>query len=132
MAEHTGQYYLHQFLPAQPDLNWRNPTVREAIYEANRFWLRRGVDGFRVDVPWLLAEDLLFRDEPGNPHWRPGLWDRGRPLHHLTQAPPATYAYVRDMRYVLHELRPPRQDRVLVRTHYPPYPHTVRITTSGS
>src|SRR5207237_8564767 len=49
---HTGQYYCHTFLSTQPDLNWRNREVRAAIYEVMRFWLRRGVDGFRVDVIW--------------------------------------------------------------------------------
>jgi alpha-glucosidase len=52
--EPTGQYYYHAFLPVQPDLNWRNPLVRTAIYETMRFWLRRGVDGFRIDVIWHL------------------------------------------------------------------------------
>src|SRR5258708_25791539 len=53
----TGQYYYHAFLAAQPDLNWRNPEVRAAIYEVMRFWMRRGVDGFRVDVIWHLIKD---------------------------------------------------------------------------
>jgi glycosidase len=46
----TEQYYCHAFLPEQPDLNWRNPDVRAAIYSVMRFWLDLGVDGFRVDV----------------------------------------------------------------------------------
>jgi alpha-glucosidase len=46
----TGQYYLHLFLPQQPDLNWRNPDVVEAMHDTLRFWLARGVDGFRMDV----------------------------------------------------------------------------------
>jgi alpha-glucosidase len=58
----TGQYYYHAFLAAQPDLNWRNPEVREAIYDVMRFWLGRGVDGFRVDVIWHLVKDAEFRD----------------------------------------------------------------------
>ena len=44
----SQQYYMHSFLPEQPDLNWRNPQVREAFYNVMRFWLDRGVDGFRV------------------------------------------------------------------------------------
>ena len=51
----TEQYYYHAFLAAQPDLNWRNPEAREAIYDVMRFWLDRGVDGFRVDVIWHLV-----------------------------------------------------------------------------
>ena len=73
----TGQYYYHAFLKQQPDLNWRNPTVRQAIYEAMRCWLRRGVDGFRVDVLWHLIKDDQFRDNPANP-----LFVAGRPPHH--------------------------------------------------
>jgi alpha-glucosidase len=70
--EATGQYYFHAFLAAQPDLNWRNPQVRTAIYDVMRFWLRRGVDGFRVDVIWRLLKDPQFRDNPPNPAYREG------------------------------------------------------------
>jgi glycosidase len=48
--EATQQSYLHSFLPAQPDLNWSNPAVADAVLDAMRFWLERGVDGFRLDV----------------------------------------------------------------------------------
>ncbi|MBV9911754.1 MAG: glucohydrolase, partial [Sinobacteraceae bacterium] len=53
----SGQYYFHSFLPGQPDLNWRNPQVSAAMHDVLRFWLKRGVDGFRVDVLWLLIKD---------------------------------------------------------------------------
>src|SRR5499433_2187216 len=53
----TGQYYYHAFLAQQPDLNWRNPAVRAAMHDVMRFWLSRGVDGFRVDVIWQLLKD---------------------------------------------------------------------------
>jgi alpha-glucosidase len=72
----TGQYYYHAFLAQQPDLNWRNPAVRQAIHEVMRFWLRKGVDGFRVDVIWHLIKDAQFRDNPQNPDYR-----EGRPPH---------------------------------------------------
>jgi alpha-glucosidase len=55
--ERTNQYYYHSFLKEQPDLNWRNPAVRTAMYDALRFWLDKGVDGFRVDVMWLIIKD---------------------------------------------------------------------------
>src|SRR5215468_8850515 len=55
-----------------PDLNWRNAQVRREIYEAMRFWLRRGVDGFRVDVLWHLIKDDQFRDNPANPNFLAG------------------------------------------------------------
>jgi alpha-glucosidase len=60
----TNQYYYHSFLKEQPDLNWRNPAVRTAMYDALRFWLNKGVDGFRVDVMWLLIKDDQYRDNP--------------------------------------------------------------------
>ena len=70
----TRQYYHHLFVPEQPDLNWRNPEVRAALWEAARFWLDRGVDGFRLDVfnAWYEHPDL-----PDNPLW-PGLRPFGR------------------------------------------------------
>jgi alpha-glucosidase len=60
----TGQYYLHSFLKEQPDLNWENPAVREAVGEVIRFWLDRGVDGFRLDVAHIYCKDQQFRDNP--------------------------------------------------------------------
>ena len=58
----TGQYYLHHFLPQQPDLNWWNKDVHREIQEVMRFWLDRGVDGFRVDVASGLIRDERLRD----------------------------------------------------------------------
>jgi alpha-glucosidase len=60
----TGQYYLHSFYPEQPDLNWRNREVAEAIGDAMRFWFERGVDGFRVDAVTHALKDPLLRDNP--------------------------------------------------------------------
>src|SRR6476659_8926453 len=54
LDQQTGQYFYHAFLREQPDLNWRNPDVRVAMHDVMRFWLARGVDGFRVDVIWHL------------------------------------------------------------------------------
>ena len=64
--ETSGQYYYHAYLAAQPDLNWRNPEVRTAMLDVLRFWLARGVDGFRVDAIHHLFEDEQFRDNPLN------------------------------------------------------------------
>jgi alpha-glucosidase len=61
------QYYCHIFLPTQPDLNWRNPDVRAALMDVLRFWLRRGIDGFRVDAAAVLSKDPSLRDDPPNP-----------------------------------------------------------------
>ena len=67
--ERTGEWYLHSFLPEQPDLNWDNPDVRAAMHDVLRFWLRRGVDGFRIDVAHRIGKDPELGDnEPGRRH----------------------------------------------------------------
>jgi alpha-glucosidase len=56
--EATGQWYLHLFLPEQPDLNWCNPAVESAMHDVLRFWLDRGIDGFRADVVHMIGKDV--------------------------------------------------------------------------
>lgn len=75
LDEVTGQYYLHTFLASQPDLNWRNPAVRQEMTAILRFWLARGVDGFRTDSVYYLIKDEKLRDDPPNPNFRPGIDD---------------------------------------------------------
>jgi alpha-glucosidase len=65
--EHTGQYYLHTFLKEQPDLNWRNPEVEAAMFDVLRFWMDRGVDGFRIDAAHMIMKDPDLCDNPPNP-----------------------------------------------------------------
>jgi alpha-glucosidase len=62
----TQQYYLHLFLKEMPDLNWRNPEVVQAMLDVLRFWLQRGVDGFRMDVVYCIMKDPQWRDNPLN------------------------------------------------------------------
>jgi alpha-glucosidase len=90
----TGQYYLHSFLPQQPDVNFRNPEARQAQLDVFRFWLERGVDGFRLDVFNAYYKDALFRDNPA----RFGLrgFDRQAHLYDINQP---------EMLDFLHELR---------------------------
>jgi alpha-glucosidase len=64
LDETTGQYYLHSFMREQPDLNWWNPEVRDAMDDVLRFWLDRGVDGFRIDVAHRMAKDPELADNP--------------------------------------------------------------------
>ena len=64
LDESTDQYYCHLFLPEQPDLNWRNPAIREEFEKILRFWLDRGIDGFRIDVAQSLYKDERLRDNP--------------------------------------------------------------------
>ncbi|WP_431210560.1 alpha-amylase family glycosyl hydrolase [Puia sp. P3] len=68
--ETTKQYYYHAFLVKQPDLNWRNPEVVEAMHNIMRFWLDKGVDGFRVDAMWHMIKDSQWRDNPHNPDYK--------------------------------------------------------------
>jgi len=80
--ETTRQYYLNSFTPQQPDLNWDNPEVEAAMHDVLRFWLDRGVDGFRMDVTQKIAKDPELRDnEPGLRHdedWQPTIHHRIR------------------------------------------------------
>ena len=62
--ERSGRWYLHSFYPEQPDLDWRNPEVVEAMQDVVRFWLERGVDGFRLDAINKLVKDAELRDDP--------------------------------------------------------------------
>lgn len=62
--DQLGQYYLHLFAKEQPDLNWENPAVRTAVYDIMRFWLDKGIDGFRMDVISLLSKDPTYPDGP--------------------------------------------------------------------
>ncbi len=87
--EKTAQYYHHSFLKEQPDFNWRNRELRKAVYGEFKFWLDKGVDGFRLDVANYYIKDELFRDNPiapgPNPRpydWQRHVYDRDRPETH--------------------------------------------------
>jgi alpha-glucosidase len=100
--EPTQQFYLHSFLAEQPDLNWRNPDVRAAMYDAMRFWLDKGVDGFRMDVLWLLIKDAELRNNFPN-----------APVYNANQ--PETLEIVAQMRALLdsYSVTSPPQDPVI-------------------
>ena len=114
--EKTGQYYYHAFLKEQPDLNWRNPDVRHAMHDALRFWLKRGVDGFRVDVIWHLIKDAQFRDNPPNPGYQPGHPEINKYLQVHSTDQPEVHEVIAGMRRVLDEFA----DRVLIGEIYLP------------
>lgn len=114
--EATGQYYYHAFLKEQPDLNWRNKEVRKAMYDALRFWLRRGVDGFRVDVIWHLIKDAEFRDNPPNPAYQLSQAEINRFLQVYSADQPEVHEVVGEMRSVLEEYA----ERVLIGEIYLP------------
>ncbi|NBC27591.1 MAG: alpha-amylase [Bacteroidetes bacterium] len=108
--ENTGQYYLHTFLEEQPDLNWRNPEVREAMLNVLRFWFDRGVDGFRVDVSYRVMKDPDFRDNPQNPNWTPGMDPSFRVIEKHTKNTPDIHRFNRWIRQTADEY----DNRVLI------------------
>jgi glycosidase len=97
--EATGQFYLHSHLVEQPDLNWRNPEVVKAQHDVLRFWLDRGVDGFRIDVIHKIAKDPALRDNPLLPG-REGHGYGGQ-RHDHDENHPDVHAFLRDIRRVL-------------------------------
>ena len=112
----SGQYYYHAFLTEQPDLNWRNPAVRAAMHDALRFWLERGVDGFRVDVIWHLIKDDGFRDNPANPDYAAGTPEINRFAQVYSADRPEVLDVIAEMRSVLR----PYGERVLIGEIYLP------------
>ncbi|MES2270129.1 MAG: alpha-amylase family glycosyl hydrolase [Pseudomonadota bacterium] len=94
----TGQYYLHAFLKEQPDLNWRNPALRDAMMDVLRFWMDRGVDGFRIDVLWHIVKAEGLPDNPQNPHWTPVQTERDKLIQRHSTDQPEAHAIAADMR----------------------------------
>ncbi len=102
----TGQYYLHQFVAEQPELNWRNPDVVRAMCDVLRFWMKRGVDGFRMDVVGLLIKDAELRDNPPNPNAPADLPPNdifGRQLHVYTEDQDEVHDLIKRIRATLDE-----------------------------
>ena len=117
----TGQYYNRQFVKQQPNLNYRNPQVVQAMLNVMRFWLDKGVDGFRVDVILLLLKDAQFRDEPPNPNWN-GVDPYGSLRHIYTANLPEVHGLIRQMRAVLDGY----SDRMMVGETYLPNKQLMR------
>ncbi len=113
--DQTKQYYFHSFLPQQPDLNWRNPEVREEMFSVLKFWLNRGVDGFRTDAAYHLIKDDQFRDDPPNPNYMPGSMDPYEQyLHLFSQGQDQTLANLSAFCEILGE----HEDRFIVSEAY--------------
>ncbi len=104
------QWFLASFLPCQPDLNWRNPAVREAMWEVVRFWLDKGVDGFRLDMFHAIMKDPQFRDNPIRPTFGGSdifrIWRRDH-----TDNTADNFELARELRRVCSTFRP---ERVLI------------------
>ncbi|HEY0068411.1 MAG TPA: alpha-amylase family glycosyl hydrolase [Chloroflexia bacterium] len=125
--EPTRQYYLHSFAVEQPDLNWRNPEVEAAVFEAIRFWLDKGVDGFRVDVIYVMIKDALFRDNPPNPDFVEGQDPSHSQVHLYTNNRPEVHGIIRRMRQLFDEY----DERVIIGEIYLPYPELMRYYGSN-
>ena len=102
----SSQFYLHSHLVEQPDLNWRNPEVRRAMLDVLRFWLARGVDGFRIDVAHMLMKDPELRDNPSDPDGQLNPYDRQHPdfhsqVHLYDRRHPDLHGVLREIREVL-------------------------------
>lgn len=119
---HTGQYYYHAFLGEQPDLNWRNPEVQAAMMDVLRFWLGKGVDGFRVDVMNHIIKHADMPDNPPNPLWKEGEHPYRRLIPDNSQDQPEVHDIVAMMRRVFEEY----DQRVLIGEIYLPIERLVR------
>jgi alpha-glucosidase len=109
------QFYLHSHLIEQPDLNWRNPELRDAMLGVLRYWLDRGVDGVRIDVAHMLMKDPELHDNPPDPAGRQNPYDRQHPdfhtqLHVHDRRHPDVHLALREIREVLDEY----EDRVAI------------------
>ncbi|WP_454062538.1 alpha-amylase family glycosyl hydrolase [Candidatus Nitrospira salsa] len=99
----TDQYYLHTFHEKQPDLNWRNSDVQAAMFDTMRFWLNRGVDGFRIDALDLLLKDEQFRNNPSNPEYQEGQGPDTQLLPYYTRDQQGVHEIIATMRRVAEE-----------------------------
>ncbi|MDX1531807.1 MAG: alpha-amylase family glycosyl hydrolase [Rhodothermales bacterium] len=115
--EATGQYYYHAFLKEQPDLNWRNPEVVEAMLDVMRFWFDKGVDGFRIDVLWHIIKDADLRDNPKNPDYREG---EELPFYQLVPAYSTDQPEVHDLAAKMRRVADAHDGRVLIGEIYLP------------
>jgi alpha-glucosidase len=115
--EFTGQYYLHSFLKEQPDLNWRNPEVQQAMLDVLQFWLDKGVDGFRIDALSHVMKDEQFRDNPLNPRYDP---EKDKPHHQLIGVYSGNQAEVHDIVTMMRQVADQYDERMLIGELYLP------------
>lgn len=119
--EETQQYYYHAYLKEQPDLNWQNPEVCQAMHAVLRFWLDRGVDGFRADAIHHLIKDRQFRDNPENPDFEPTMLPHRRLIRRFTTDQPEVHEHIAALRRVIDQY----PDRVLIGEAWLPYERLV-------
>ncbi len=119
LDEPSGQYYLHSYLKEQPDLNRRHPEVQSAMLDVMRFWLDRGIDGFRIDAISRVIKDAQFRDNPPNPDYRPGESPEHELLAVYNADQPEVHEIIARMRHVADAYG----DTVLIGEAYLPVSH---------
>ncbi len=95
------QYYLHNFLPEQPDLNFWNPEVQNAVLDIGKFWLDRGVDGFRLDVVNYYFHDRELRDNPPAQRNRVPLMATDMQFHRMDRSRPENLAFIARLRALM-------------------------------
>jgi alpha-glucosidase len=114
----TCQYYQHSFLPSMPDLDWRNPQVRQAQLDVVRFWLERGVDGLRIDSVDFLMKDSLLRDNPpaavGSASLHRPLGDYDSQLHLYDKNQPDVHDILRELRSAIDPYGQGEQARLII------------------
>ena len=110
-CEAREQYYYHTFAKQQPDLNWRNPEVQQAIYDMIRSWLDRGVDGFRLDASSVYSQDKDYRDNPLKVEAKDKNQSDFDSQHHLYDKDlPENHQIIKEIRAIIDQY----QDRVLI------------------
>ena len=120
--ETTEQYYLHQFVKEQPDLNYANPKVLEAMLDVIDFWLAKGVDGFRVDVICNMWKHQDFPNHPRNPKWNGKIpWEKFTMKYTINQ--PEDHDIIRKFRSLLDKYK----DKVMIGETYLPYDKLIQF-----
>ncbi|XP_034948194.1 maltase 1-like [Chelonus insularis] len=128
--EERKQYYLHQFAPKQPDLNFRSPALRKEMEEALLFWVNRGADGYRIDSIIFMYEDAQFRDEPVIPNSGKPADDPGNLRHIYTQDLNETYDLLLSWRKLLDSVG--GEKRIIMSEAYTSLPNIMKYYKYGS
>jgi len=122
--EATRQFYLHSFLPQQPDLNWRNANLRQAVKDEMQYWLDLGVDGFRLDVVNFFIKDQRLRNNPLTIGHTPRPYDLQKHLYDRNR--PENLAIIKELRQFTDRFT----DRLLIGEVYTPPPGDAALSAS--
>lgn len=126
----TNQYYLHTFIKEQADLNWRNEEVKKAMLDVLRFWLKRGVDGFRIDAFEHVFKEQQFLDQPFNTSFRQGADDPFDEFQHIyTRNQPELLELIKIFTKVLSEYG---NDKFFVTESYSEIPQLIKLYKAGN